>query len=187
MIEYSFKDMVGKKVLIKGEVGTGKTRLTSALLRQCVELLPTRHVTVMDFAPSRRQIEGLMIGGTLSSLKGVEYLRPPTVWAPRLDGKTKAEVLELAEKNALSIDILLQRFKKSPTPVLFINDLTIYFHAGSLENLLDVVRATETFVSNAYEGIQLAKDKGSGISDRERRLLRDFERYMDVIIDLNKK
>ncbi|MGQ9759265.1 MAG: hypothetical protein ACUVQ5_01655 [Candidatus Methanomethylicaceae archaeon] len=187
MIDYNFKDLIKKKLLIKGGVGTGKTRLTDKLLHQCVELLPAEHVTVMDFAPTRRKVGVLMVGGSLSLLKGVRYLRPSKVWAPRLEGKTKEEVLELAHLNALSIEELFQIYKKSPTPILFINDLTLYLHAGSLERLLEVVSVAGTFVCNAYEGHQLSEDKGSGISDRERRLLKDFERYMDIVIDLNRK
>ncbi len=186
MKDYSFKDLIGKKMLIKGGVGTGKTRLTEMLLQQSTQILPTGNITVIDLAPPRRFIGQLVIGGTLSVPNEVKYLRPSRIWAPRLDGKTKEEVVELAKSNAAAIEKIFDIYARAPTPVLFINDLTLYLHAGSMEVLLKAVKCADTLVCNAYEGHQLSEDKGSGISEREKKLLRDLERFMDIIVDLNK-
>lgn len=183
--DYDFKDLIGKKTLIKGDVGKGKTRLTESLLLSAVKLLPAGHITVIDLAPQRRVVGELWVGGTISVPNEVKYLRPSKVWAPRLEGRTKDEVVALAQKNAEFIEAVFDFFARSPSPVLFINDLTLYFHAGSLERLLEVIKLADTFVGNGYEGRELRDDKGSGISEREALLLKKLESFMDVIIDLN--
>ncbi|MEM3365275.1 MAG: hypothetical protein QXM93_02515 [Candidatus Methanomethyliaceae archaeon] len=183
--DINFKDLVGKRVLIKGDVGTGKTRLTEKLLQSAVKFLPPGHITVIDLAPQRRVVGVFSVGGTISVPNEVKYLRPSKVWAPRLEGKTKDEVMALAKANAESIEVLFDFFIKSPSPVLFINDLTLYLHAGSLERLLETIKLADTFVGNAYEGRRLQDDKGSGISECERDLLKRLEEFMDIVIDLN--
>lgn len=181
-----FSDFIGKRTLIKGDVGTGKTRLTESLLRRAAEVFPTGHITVIDLAPERRSAGMRLVGGTMSVPNEVKYLRPSKIWAPRLEGRTKEEVVSLAKANAEAIETIFDIFKNTPTPILFINDLTIYLHAGSLERLIEVIEMADTFVGNAYEGLGLKEDKGSGISERERSLLKQLEGFMNVVIDLNK-
>ncbi|MCX8181863.1 MAG: hypothetical protein N3D12_01965 [Candidatus Methanomethyliaceae archaeon] len=183
--DVDFKTLIGKKTLIKGDVGTGKTRLTENILQTAVKFLPPGHITVIDLAPQRMIVGDLRVGGSISVPNEVKYLRPSKVWAPRLEGKTKEEVTALARANARSIEAIFDFFTRSPSPVLFINDLTLYLHAGSLERLLETIKLADTFVGNAYEGRKLQEDKGSGISERERLLLKKLEGFMDVIIDMN--
>lgn len=182
---YNFKDLIGKRTLIKGDVGTGKTRLTENFLLAAVNFFPPGHITVIDLAPQRRVVGEIWVGGTISVPNEIRYLRPSMVWAPRLDGKTKEDIIRLANENAESIEKLLDFFIKSPSPILFMNDLTLYLHAGSLEKLLKIIKLAETFVGNAYEGRGLREDKGSGISEREWLLVKQLEGFMDIIIDLN--
>ncbi|MGB9592429.1 MAG: hypothetical protein ACPL1K_07920 [Candidatus Kryptoniota bacterium] len=184
--DYNFSDLIGKRTLIKGDVGTGKTRLTESLLRKAAEGFPTGHITVIDLAPERISTGMYLVGGTMSVPNEIKYLRPSKIWAPRLEGRTKEEVILLAKANAEAIEAVFDIFKKTPTPILFINDLTIYLHAGPLERLIEVIKMADTFVGNAYEGLGLKDDKGSGISERERSLLKKLEGSMNIVIDLNR-
>lgn len=188
MPAYRFEAFRGKKVLIKGDVGSGKTALTARLLRQAVRQTPHGTITVIDMAPDRHVESGDSVGGTLlesnKPLLGVTFLRPEKVWAPRLEGRTKQETLRLALANARALGRLLERYLKASTSVLFVNDLTLYLHAGSMAKLLGAIRAAGTFVGNAYQDSYFANDRGSGLTERERRLLTKLERHMDVVIRL---
>lgn len=179
-----FKDLMGKKTIIKGEAGSGKTKLTEKLINEALAFFPPYKITVMDLAPPRIIVGSSTIGGHVNAPLGVNYLKPERIYAPRIEGRTKEEVLEFAKKNAESIEKIFSIFKLSPSPVLFMNDVTIYLHAGSLERLLEVIGLAETFICNAYEGKKLSDDKGSGISEREKSMLRKLEEHMDVIITI---
>ncbi|MDW7971541.1 MAG: hypothetical protein RMI53_06795 [Nitrososphaerota archaeon] len=179
-----FKELIGKKAIIKGEAGSGKTRLTEKLINEAINFFPPSEITIMDFAPPRILMEGFTIGGNINVPSGVIHLRPEKIYAPRIEGKTKEEVLEFAKRNAESIEKIFSLYKRNPTKVLFINDITIYFHAGSLENLLNIIELSNTFICNAYEGKRLSDDKGSGVSEREKLMLRKFEEHMNIIINL---
>ena len=187
MASNSFTTFIHKKVLVKGEAGSGKTLFMQNLLREAVESLPRGSITLIDLAPERKIVGEKKIGGPigLGELEGkMNYMRPAKLHAPRLEGKTREKVVQLARENAEKIDAMLDRFLDAPTNVLFVNDLTMYLHSGSLKKMLKVVDRANTFIGNAYEGILLAEDKGSGISETELRLLKKLEGSMDIVITL---
>jgi hypothetical protein len=184
---YVFEDLLSKKVLIEGDVGSGKTHLTRILLIQATELLPSGSITVIDMAPHRRRLDRDYAGGALRKGKWithVRYLRSAFIKPPRLDGRTKEEVLDLAKSNAAELRKLLQAFLNKPSDTLFINDLTLYLHSGDAEFLFFVLAKASTFIANAYEGSRLLDDRDSGISSRERHLVSELEKRMDLTIRL---
>ncbi|MCX8191893.1 MAG: hypothetical protein N3F06_03710 [Nitrososphaerales archaeon] len=180
---------MNKKVLIVGDLNTGKTRLTAKLLNEAVEGGYSNKITVIDMAPSPsiRSIYG-KVGERLESytdyVRFVNYLKPDRVRAPRLEGRTSNEVLELARENAINIDKLITEFMLKPTEILFINDLSIYLHMGNIQRILQLLTKSKTFIANAYKGTSLKDDKGSGISKREEEMLSIIEKYMDLIVEL---
>ncbi len=64
-VKYAFNDVVGKNVLISGDVGVGKTKLTIELLEEAVALGLSAKITIIDMAPATVYIEGRKIGGKL--------------------------------------------------------------------------------------------------------------------------
>jgi hypothetical protein len=185
---FRFEDFVNRRVLFKGEIASGKTSCMKGLLNDATDSAFIRKITMLDMAPARTDVHGISVGGPVRRGKWarhVVYLRPDHIMPPRLTGKTKEDVLSIARKNAEQIDGLLDSYSEAPTEVLFINDLTIYLHAGRLSRLLEIVKMAKTFVGNAYEGQSLHEDLGSGLADRERSLLADFEKNMDVVIKLH--
>lgn len=178
------EEILGKRILILGEMGSGKTRLTAEILDRLLEKVDPKDITVMDMAPTT--VPG--IGGRVSSytvnISKVRYLAPEVVRAPRMEGKDREEVLNLADFNKASIETLIQRFLKEPTQILFINDLSIYLHSGDLSKLIKCLELPKTIVANAYYSISPLNDKGSGISIREKRLLEALIRSFDRVLRL---
>ncbi len=188
MREFPFESFEKKRTLITGETGSGKTRVTASLLREGISRIEPLKITVLDFAPAQRIINGLRIGGQIKDfLPNPEcrvYEPSATIRAPRLEGHHADEVLKLAKDNAVLTSALLGQYLAFPTSCLFINDLTIHLHAGDPNLLLEAIRRSETFIGNAYSGSSLAPDHGSGLSGRERELLQRVVSVVDLVIEL---
>lgn len=168
-----FKDVFAKRVIITGEVGVGKTRLLAELIDEAASEAGLR-VAVLDLAPEvllGSNIVGASVKTYCRRLHQVKYLRPSLIFAPRLQGRSREEVLEMAARNASSIEPLLISLVTKPPHALFINDLTIYLQAGKIDLIKKLICSVETFVAAAYKGKRLLDDKGSGLSRIEKSKL----------------
>ncbi len=180
---FDLKLAMGKRVLIKGESGSGKTRLLEGLVREALDL--DLDVSLIDMAPPRLSAGKREAGGTAQvSGKGLRVHRPAHISAPRLQSKSKAEAMRMAGENAKATSEALDEYLRRPTPLLFINDLTIHLHEGDPDLLSEAIDSAETFVGTAYEGRSIADRHRSGISKRERESLRAIEARMDIVIAL---
>lgn len=178
--------ILGKRILIIGDVNTGKTLLTSRILKELINLGYEKEITIIDMAPEKRGV----IGGTLTDYidipKGMKYLRPLKVYAPRTTAKNREELILMAEENARNIEKLIDSYLRNPTSILIINDLTLYLHAGNLDRIIKCIRKSKTFIGNAYYGEKIKDQFKTNISLREKILVEKLLKLMDIVINLNK-
>lgn len=175
------KEFLGRKTLLTGDVGSGKTRFLVEFLKFLIENGYSDDVTIIDIAPSRIHGVGGAIREYTEHVLMVRYLRGERIWAPRLIGKNREEILKYAEENRISIEPLIDMYLSNPTKILLVNDLTIYLHAGDVTRIIELIHIAETFMATAYEGEKLKDDKNSGITERERKLLDILKEKVDII------
>lgn len=175
------KEFLGKKTLLVGDVGSGKTSFLVEFLKYLVESNYSDDVTVIDMAPPRTHGVGGAIRDYTDYVSRIRYLRLDKIWAPRLMGKNKEEVLRYAEENRTRIESLINIYLSNPSRILLVNDLTIYLHAGELDKIFELFNTAETFMATAYEGVRLEDDKNSGITERERKLLNILKEKVDIV------
>lgn len=181
-------DLKGKKVLIVGEAGSGKTSLTLRLLKELEGVYRLDDFTVLDFAP-RRIVSAFVTGGRLKDLAELRYryLSSDEIRGPRLEGKAAADVIRIAKENSQITTKMILDYLSNPTKLLAINDLTIHLHYGDLKLLEDAILNAETFIGSAYQGRFLKDDKGTGISLRESGSLQELKRLMNHVIMVGKE
>jgi len=177
--------IIGKKVLILGEVSTGKTSLIAELTEELMRFSKASEITLIDMAPEAIG----EVGGKLSAysplMRKLKYLSPARIYAPRVTGASPRQVVEFAKRNKKAIDPLLDEFLRHPTEILIVNDITLYLHVGDLDKIVSCVRLAETFLASAYYGVRLKEDYGTGISSRERQLVEKLRIYMDSVVNLS--
>jgi hypothetical protein len=178
---------MGRRLLIVGDVGSGKTAMTARLLAEAVSMFDSNDIAVIDMAPEKRYFNEVAVGGRLADFMrtqvGLRVLVPARkVGAPRIEGRTASDVLRLAQLNAQSIDQLLDRYFASPSPILFMNDVSIYLQAGEPRRLLEVFASAKTMVANSYEGSALQDDHESGVSRHEREGLAVLKKAVDKVL-----
>ena len=187
-------DLLGKKLLVMGDINAGKTTLCRQwLTRLCAQGQGGR-IVVLDLAPD--------IPPALAQARGLAgaggYLLPPPdsdvldlrthLHAPRLSSATEAEAEEKAAENARAIEALFDQLPPSGSgrDVLFINDVTLYLQAGFAADLLGNLGKADftTLVVNGYWGQRLGD---SALSRREReqtRRLREHFANHEKVLDL---
>ena len=153
---------LGKRILVIGDVNTGKTTLCKRWLSElCQQGLDTR-IALIDMAPTippelalKRGIVGA--GGELRASLGSEVLDLRAhLEPPRLSSSSESEALEKAAHNAQLIEALISRLEPV-RDILFINDVTLFLQARSAASLIEAVgfdRRT-TLVVNGYRGERL--------------------------------
>ena len=179
------KEILGKKVLILGEAGSGKTQPAAQLLQELMMVVNPEEITVIDLAPQRIGEIGGKLTDYVNTNSRIRYLSPENVYTPRLAGASPEQVLYFAELNRRNMEPLLERFIRNVTEVLVLNDITLYLHSGKLETVLKCAKLAKTLLATAYYGSKLAKDLGTGISSKERQLTDKLATSMDLTLKIN--
>jgi hypothetical protein len=146
----SCQEYLNRKTLIVGDVQTGKTKRTLRILR---DLLGCGNdaVAVLDLAPEKVQGIGGKVPLSFQEKEQVLYLSPRII-PPRLFGKSKEEIQALAQENCQRIEHALQVLREKVLSCLIINDVSLYLHEGSAEQLLSSVGKISTLLMNGYYG-----------------------------------
>lgn len=164
-------DYDGRRTLIVGDVKSGKTGLTEAVLASWTALGRSPDIAVLDLAPELRR----GIGGRLRLPVGYQGTYLTTAIAPpRLQARSEGDAEALAAANAAAIDPLLDDARLAACPILVVNDATLYLQAGDDARFLALIGACDTALINAYYGHSFPEYR---LSRRERRLT---ERLMDA-------
>ncbi|MEM3608517.1 MAG: hypothetical protein QW238_06595 [Candidatus Bathyarchaeia archaeon] len=187
---FRLQDLIRRKTLILGEVGSGKTRLTAEILREATKTLNGREVTAIDMAPPSLLLGHLKVGGRLHEYTlatgNVRYLWDPGIKPPRLSSRTPGEVLEAVRRNKAAIDAMLDEYLRNPSRVLIVNDVSIYLQAEPFTRLLKALEAADTVVANGYYGRAISVSFDAGVSEVERRGMQLLMRNMDRLIHLKR-
>lgn len=166
------------RLLVVGETGRGKTRLTSIIARLLAAIAHPSLVAVLDFAPT---VAG--VGGPITPPTGSRYVRPRGLRAPRIEsGGDCRRAWSLALHNSRLTSQALLTYIYSPLPALVINDATIHLHAGSPRLMVEALMEARVAVVNAYRGERIS-DR-CGISERERWALKAVEGVFDEVWEL---
>ena len=173
-------ECLGRKILVIGDVNTGKTTLCQRWLSElCRQGLGTR-IALIDMAPTvsrelalKRGIIGA--GGELRAPaeSGVLDLRAH-LEPPRLSSSSESEALEKAAHNAQLIEALIGRLEPR-RDILFINDVTLFLQARSAASLIESAgfdRRT-TLVVNGYRGERLG---GGALTRHETAEMSELEK-----------
>ncbi|MCE4603030.1 MAG: hypothetical protein F7B18_07595 [Desulfurococcales archaeon] len=162
------------RILIVGESGAGKTRLTHKILLAISSIAARGGITVIDMAP-----DYMGVGRPIQPVPGARIIRA-RLHAPRLMSRGDCSVAwRLARENARITTSMILEYLESPTPVLAVNDLSIHLHSGDPKLLHDAVRISTIFVGNSYMGERLRDE--CGLWEREAQGLEDLERMVDLV------
>ena len=173
-------ECLGKRILVIGDVNTGKTTLCQRWLSElCRQGLGTR-IALIDMAPTisrelalKRGIVGA--GGELRAPEGSRVLDLRAhLEPPRLSSSSESEALEKAAHNAQLIEALIGRLEPR-RDILFINDVTLFLQARSAASLIESAgfdRRT-TLVVNGYRGERLG---GGALTRHETAEMSELEK-----------
>jgi hypothetical protein len=171
-------DCLGRKLLIVGDVNTGKTTLARGVLQDlCARGLGAR-IAVLDLAPvippeiaQARGIRG--VGGTLDAdpASGAVHARP-LLQAPRLTSASEAEAAAKAQHNLHLVEAAWDALPARD--ILFINDISMAVQAGRADDLIARLAQVGTVVANGYFGERLGAGELTRHERAQMEQLRDW-------------
>lgn len=175
--------------LIVGEVKSGKTTLTGKIL-EAYRQTYGGSIVVVDLAPevlirkSAMSEQAQKVGGKLRVCESeTVHLFHEKILAPRLTAKSEEEAEVFAQANRLTIERIFAKALSEKPDALFVNDCSLYLHAGIPERLLERIRTAKTAVVNGYFGKTLGEGR---ISRREREGMEFLIDHCDRLIRLEK-
>ena len=172
---------IHRRTLIVGDVNSGKTRQTIEILDMFLRAGYAKKMFILDFAPG---IKG-RIGKKLLPPSDTDLIYlTASIAAPRLTGKDEIHTMTLAKKNAKTIENLFVKYNQHPRDILFINDVTLYFHAGNFETISKLFYLPSTVVINAYYGQTFAD---SELTRREKKLTQNLMNLCHRVIPLPRR
>ncbi|MBY8990487.1 MAG: hypothetical protein KGD58_07005 [Candidatus Lokiarchaeota archaeon] len=180
-LNLNFDNLVNHSTLLYGETNTYKTYQTSEFVKFLLESkhIRSKEISILDFAPSLMEIKNLKIGGQIQDF----YKQSSTcnniifkgdIIPPRLKSSNKTELYQYARENLKKTSEILNIFNGNPTPVLIINDISIYLHIGSIKLLLNAINKSNTFFGNTYFGSSIKRGYATLFSLRERRKVKSL-------------
>ena len=171
-----FNSLKGLHTLIYGETNTGKTFYTAKFVQYLLEIkkITPKDISILDFAPKLAYFNNLKIGGRIQdyyedSVKCNNINFEGEIIPPRLRAKNKKEIYDHLCHNFNKIYEIMEIYNISPTPVLIINDISLYLHLGSIKYLIDTINKSDTFFGNSYYGSSISSKFSKLISIREKR------------------
>jgi hypothetical protein len=182
MAEIHLADYLNRKTLILGDINTGKTTLTRAILEALCRRDLGGRTAIVDMAPEISETlareKGLSgVGGKLTPPEGHGILYLGGHFAPpRLSSKTEAEATAKAQQNRRTIDELFRKLEEKSRDILLVNDVSIYLQAGTAENLTHRLDRVATLIVNGYRGRRLG---GGELTERERTETEKLKTYFE--------
>lgn len=177
-----------RKLLIVGDVNTGKTTLARRILEHFCALGLGPRIAVLDLAPhippelaAQRGLRG--VGGVLEVPCGCDVLAIHEQLAPpRLTSTSDVEAQDKAAANKRLIDAAWPRLELGTRSVVFVNDVSMYLQAGTAAELIERIEPAATVIANGYWGERLGPGALSRHERAQMQLLRDwFERAGSVL------
>lgn len=174
------------RTLIVGPSNAGKTTMTARAVAAWIDEYGPGGVVVFEFGPEVDH-DGRVLGRRLSRFTAL----PDRAWqgvldayAPRAEGRSPGETVDLARDNARRAATLFAAAPPDPRAV-FVNDGTIPFqHAdGDPEVLFAYCERAECTVVNAFESEELGST--DPVSREERATLEAFKAWADRVVRLD--
>ncbi len=171
-----FNDFIGRNTILYGETNTKKTYYTAKFVQFLLQTkkFDPKEISILDFAPKLFKYYGIKIGGKIEdfypqSIRCNNVTFVGEIIPPRLTASNKKDLYDNACKNYKKTYEILKIFSDNPTPILIINDISIYLHIGSKNFLLDTINKANTFFGNSYYGTSIKKNFAKVFSLKEKR------------------
>lgn len=181
-IPLSYVKLLGKRTLIIGGVGSGKTEFTSLVIREWMKRYSSGELTIIDLAPRYGNI-GRGVDEYID-VSGLNYLTSLNLKAPRLMARDESMMLNYTYINYVEAMKLFEKYFESPTEILVINDLSIYLHYGEPEYIVELMRFPKTFLANSYYGWGITREFSRDLDMLERRRVERLFQHIDVLIKM---
>ena len=181
-----FNEFIGHQTILYGETNTKKTYYTARFVQFLLKLkkFNPKDISILDFAPKLFKYYNIKIGGKIDdyypqSIKCNNITFEGEIIPPRLRASNKKELYQYAQMNYEKTFEILEIFNEEPTPILVINDISIFLHLGDIEYILNTIKQVNTFFGNTYYGSSIKRNFATLFSKKEKRSVKFLLKRVD--------
>ena len=192
MDETRFDQYAGKNTLIVGETlsntSLNRTALLANLIKDAIDNDYGNRISIIEMCPDKTSFKNIKFAAQLSeyidNLDEFNYIKPETVHWPRIYANNPKDAIKLSVQNSRSLIECLDKYRKRPTKILFVNELNFYLHMGTMHWLMKAIDKSTSFIGTCFRSKFPYTDYNTGISRRERRLIDKLTHKDDSVITL---
>tara|TARA_Y100000590_G_scaffold58557_1_gene61944 strand:- start:4751 stop:5371 length:621 start_codon:yes stop_codon:yes gene_type:complete len=190
--ENRFDNYTGKNTLIVGGIlndnSINRTIFLANLIKDAIDNDYGNRISIIEMCPDKTSFKNVKFAAQLSeyidNLDEFNYIKPELVHWPRIYANNPKDAIKLSVENSRNLIECLDKYRKRPTKILFINELNFYLHMGTMHWLMKAIDKSTSFIGTCFRSKFPYSDYNTGISRRERRLIDKLTHKVDNVITL---
>ena len=192
MNKKTFDYYSGKNTLIVGgihsDISVNRNAFLADLIKDAINNDYDSRISIIEMCPDKTSFKNIKFAAQLSeyidNISDFNYIKPEVVHWPRIYANNPKDAIQLSVQNSRALIECLDKFRKRPTRLLFINELNFYLHMGTIHWLMEAISKSSTFIGTCFRAKFPYSDYNTGISRRERRLIDRLSLTVDEVISL---
>ena len=146
MNQKTFDYYSGKNTLIIGgihsDISVNRNAFLADLIKDAINNDYDSRISIIEMCPDKTSFKNIKFAAQLAeyidNIGDFNYIKPEVVHWPRIYANNPKDIIQLSAQNSRTLIECLDKYRKRPTKILFINELNFYLLYDILKFVHDI-------------------------------------------------